>query len=491
MATRYCIQCGTLLPEDGVCLRCGAVYFFADDGTMIVHPRKVKKVTAKPSPKKRVFVKRSIDSHEADTQTIPIPEDIFSRTEPFDTNEKHIDWTGNDTDETTVNEKGPYTPNFVLVDEKYEEKKSTDTEVDFDPFGRPEPDKSQYVESKKSNTRKWLVALFLLVAGLAAILTFQLISNEKNSSTDVRTAENTLTAIQTTSDTHANDYESASIPFSVKKAEYHEGYQESTPFIAEFRFDESSGRLEIDAFEEVNLTILLLTLFDDKKISERHATLASFYNEIDDYDVLLCESDFIRKGLIKELVISTKNMEQASESKRTLQLEVRDSKVYQVYDVTRTVFHYDTEPDGENTTYRTIKYLYDSKGNLSGSESQTTYSGDEFVWKEKKEYRYNSQGYLSEVFVKVNDFDVNYVYTAQLTYDNQLLNTVSVSSNNRATVTTYNYNSEGLLSNIKRQFSENEYDMMDSIEYDDNGFIKAVNLNEEGPFLRSWYHFYR
>lgn len=77
MKNRYCLFCGTLLPEDGVCLRCGAKYELADDGQMKVIPRKVKKVSVKPSVKKKTTAKKA-DPSQAETQTIPIPEDIFS-----------------------------------------------------------------------------------------------------------------------------------------------------------------------------------------------------------------------------------------------------------------------------------------------------------------------------------------------------------------------------------------------------------------------------
>ena len=59
MKNRYCLFCGTLLPEDGVCLRCGAKYELADDGQMKVIPRKVKKVSVKPSVKKKTTAKKA------------------------------------------------------------------------------------------------------------------------------------------------------------------------------------------------------------------------------------------------------------------------------------------------------------------------------------------------------------------------------------------------------------------------------------------------
>ena len=59
MKNRYCLFCGTLLPEDGVCLRCGAKYELADNGQMKVIPRKVKKVSAKKkvTGKKQILLK--------------------------------------------------------------------------------------------------------------------------------------------------------------------------------------------------------------------------------------------------------------------------------------------------------------------------------------------------------------------------------------------------------------------------------------------------
>ena len=108
MKNRYCLFCGTLLPEDGVCLRCGARYELADNGQMKVIPRKVKKV----SVKKKVTAKKA-DSSQAETQTIPIPEDIFSFSDDIKREEKHTDWTG-------ASKVEKYEPNYGLGNESSE-----------------------------------------------------------------------------------------------------------------------------------------------------------------------------------------------------------------------------------------------------------------------------------------------------------------------------------------------------------------------------------
>ena len=113
---RYCLFCGTLLPEDGVCLRCGAKHELAESGQLKAIPRKVKRVVAKPAAKKRIVVKIASDLSKAETQTIPIPEDVFSFSEEAKREEKHADWTG-DSAQHQKKEEPEYVPNFVLQDE--------------------------------------------------------------------------------------------------------------------------------------------------------------------------------------------------------------------------------------------------------------------------------------------------------------------------------------------------------------------------------------
>lgn len=93
MKNRYCLYCGTLLPEDGVCLRCGAKYKLADDGRLTVIPRKVKQVSVRPSAKKRKDEILTANCSETETQTIPITGDISSYSEEVLREEKHTDWT--------------------------------------------------------------------------------------------------------------------------------------------------------------------------------------------------------------------------------------------------------------------------------------------------------------------------------------------------------------------------------------------------------------
>ena len=91
MKNRYCLYCGTLLPEDGNCLRCGAKYEIDEEGQLRVIPRKVKKVSAKVSLTKKHTIKKKLEPSEADTQTIHIPEDVFSFSDDAKKKEKHTD----------------------------------------------------------------------------------------------------------------------------------------------------------------------------------------------------------------------------------------------------------------------------------------------------------------------------------------------------------------------------------------------------------------
>lgn len=216
MAKRFCVQCGTLLPEEGVCLRCGAVYSFADDGTLIVHPRKVKKVKVKASPKKRVFAKRAVDPHEADTQTIPIPEDVFSYSKRPGDEEKHADWTGNNTDDVSFEkEEYEYTPNFVLRDE---EKRADEPFPEYDDnetflsSGFSEADNS--IQRNENGMSTWAKSiLFFVVALLTMLLVYLLLAqNHQNgvriSSQSETTVVNLTTTISQSTTTESIDDQS-------------------------------------------------------------------------------------------------------------------------------------------------------------------------------------------------------------------------------------------------------------------------------------------
>lgn len=153
MKNRYCLYCGTLLPEDSVCLRCGAKYEIADDGQMIVTPRKVKTVVAKPQ--KKITAKKA-DLSQAETQTIPIPEDVFS----FSDDTKHVK-------ERTEND---YMPNYVLKDgpERVDQFNAERQKQKTAPKTATHKNKEVHQASVNGKT---LIAVFLVMGILSSVVT--------------------------------------------------------------------------------------------------------------------------------------------------------------------------------------------------------------------------------------------------------------------------------------------------------------------------------
>lgn len=163
MKNRYCLYCGTLLPEDGNCLRCGTKYEIDEEGQLRVIPRKVKKVSAKVSPTKKHTINKKLEPSEADTQTIHIPEDVFSFSDDAKKKEKHTDWTGEGGKADSY-----YVPNYVIHNdfESHSDQVETNT-VDQEPVEAPPPVKKFSASS--------LLAVFLIIALLSASLSYLLL----------------------------------------------------------------------------------------------------------------------------------------------------------------------------------------------------------------------------------------------------------------------------------------------------------------------------
>lgn len=161
---RYCQFCGTLLPEDGVCLRCGTKYEMADDGQLKVIPRKVKKVSVKTTSKKQFTIKAKQEPSEAETQTIPVPEDVFFFSDDPKREERHTDWTGDHEPDSV--------PNSVLNDEK-EQVYRQYSNVNKESVHKNQAHKSNKPRPKQkplgSNT---LIAIFLIMAIVSALASY-------------------------------------------------------------------------------------------------------------------------------------------------------------------------------------------------------------------------------------------------------------------------------------------------------------------------------
>lgn len=166
MKNRYCLYCGTLLPEDGICLRCGTKYQLDENGQLKVIPRRVKKVSAKPTPKKKFSVKKKTEASETETQTIHIPEDIFSFSDDAKRQEKRTDWTN------SQNDGEYYVPNFVFQN-------------DINGFDNQREQASDSLDSqaelsqRKKSSPAALLAVFLIISVLSASLSFLLLKQWK------------------------------------------------------------------------------------------------------------------------------------------------------------------------------------------------------------------------------------------------------------------------------------------------------------------------
>lgn len=298
MKNRYCLFCGTLLPEDGVCLRCGAKYELADDGQMKVIPRKVKKVSVKPSVKKKTTAKKA-DPSQAETQTIPIPEDIFSFSDDIKREDKHTDWTGDS--------KGKaYEPNFVLYDEP--------SEQCAEPPARESVSVEKTVPTNYEHARGMFWAVFIGIALLVAGITFFVLHD--------RPADNTVSVlssktVQTGVADIANDFS--------------ENYSEPPDAISYFNnlsitdgngnekvryeYDPDNKKLSIITItsdlsnDYYWLDLGLLPLISPEKRNNnlligsyvRHEEMGNMAISDDSLEILFALSDYIRSGAIEKL----------------------------------------------------------------------------------------------------------------------------------------------------------------------------------------------
>lgn len=433
MATRYCIQCGTLLPEDGVCLRCGAVYSFADDGSLVVHPRKVKNVTAKATPKRRAFAKRAMDPSEADTQTIPIPEDIFSYSDQSSYENRHQDWTG----ETEEN-KDPRFPEFDDF-----RKQDYDEEV-------PLPE-SQTKKPQKKKSGCGLAILFLIISFLTALFVYFAVSdNESEQSESSSQSTTTIVESQSTEPTTAKV-----VPhFSVKTLEL-KGMMIGDDR-ATYSFDKTNGRLDIYYSGHCPMGMILLPLIDGPNFSKKHLSLAILAKESNwDFDEYLCESDLITEGIIKEIKLHARGSDYPGES--SYQFDITGGRLNKIY-------HTEEYPDSYGSNhfdYAEVDFSYDTSGRVISIEKSDEEDDSSII----KKFKYDKNGYLSEIYRK----EVNEYYSKETTdtlkYSGKLLKSITP----------------------KGDFEENR--TVTTFEYDENGFLSSMRLRSYDKFANEEYTF--
>lgn len=293
MKNRYCLFCGTLLPEDGVCLRCGAKYELADNGQMRVIPRKVKKV----SVKKKVAVKKA-DPSQAETQTIPMPEDIFSFPDDIKREEKHTDWTG-------VSKIEGHEPKYGLGNE------SSELHAESPVHQSINVEKTAPTNHKRSSI---LWAIFLGITLLVAGITFFVLRE--------RPTETTVSIVSSkTNQTEVKDNEN----------DFSTNYSEPADAVSYFnnlsiadekgnekvRYEYDSSNKKLSIYTITNylsndyywLDLGLLPLISPEKRSNnlligsytRHEEMGNQAISDDSLEILFALSDYIRSGAIEKL----------------------------------------------------------------------------------------------------------------------------------------------------------------------------------------------
>lgn len=297
MKNRYCLFCGTLLPENGVCLRCGAKYELADDGQLKVIPRKVKKVSVKATPKKKFMAKKASDPSEAETQTIHLPEDIFS--DDFKQEERHQDWTGNSKAEESR-------PNAARYDNPLKQQTSETSKRATVGAGDESP-----TDTKRTGV---LWAIFIGIALLVAALTFFVlhdrIPEEKDGGIPGRT-------IQIQQGNKANDF-SVNYSEPADATAYFNNLcitDENGNEKVRYKYDSENKKLSIFTItgeysnDEYWLDLGLLPLISPEKRNNnlllssfvRHKDMGNTALSDDSLEILFALSDYIRSGAIKSL----------------------------------------------------------------------------------------------------------------------------------------------------------------------------------------------
>lgn len=437
MKNRYCQFCGTLLPEDGVCLRCGAKYELADDGQLKVIPRKVKKVAVKATPKKKITVKKAIDPSEAETQTIP--EDVFSFSDDTKGKEKHTDWTG-DSGVGQRNTGSEYNPNFVLKEESFPEQKQSFGEQ----INSSKMDSS--ISKKKENkgiSTGTLIGLFLFFAAFAGCLSY-LFLNNRSDQTQAPISMSETTIVENSSSVSATtDNGLQEIAFATHSLECENLPETGQKINARYLFDETTGKLTITESGLINDAIVLFPLVDDGKLPHRHATLSDFEEEIYEYNIMLCESDFIKNGIIKEIVIETR--EDTYTNRKTFQFDVKDGYLKTAYIVSKTNYDDSTYADEFNNLYSVINYGYGSNNELKSIDDNTeTEEGTPFLH-DRLEFQYGENGYLQKVVERSSAVDGVYKHTKRLNYNGSQL--TQVAGEEDPWRTTFEYDEIGRLVN--------------------------------------------
>lgn len=313
-----------------------------------------------------------------------------------------------------------------------------------------------------NNSNGKTIAITALVTVVVLLLTYIIWSGQKEKQENLAlnsTTSNTTTQVSESSTTETTKNSSYTVSRidgiivgETQKREY-----------APVNFVPSSGKLSIEASSSFDEWVLLLPLIEDG-LSEKYATLSSLSPYVDDYEELFCESDLIKNGTIKEVEISS--WDNGYNTVKTVRFEVNNGLLLKAH------IDWEDNSDSLNDEGATIEYKYRSDGLLSSMDYFSELEPDIF-FEGHKDYRYESEGLLTETSEQWSGPDGVYSCTNVLQYENDRL--LSVSS-------TY--------------FSENgdvptEEKARLLFSYDDYGRLKSFKNETEdltGPFTEITYN---
>lgn len=466
MKNRYCLFCGTLLPEDGVCLRCGAKYQLADDGQLQVIPRKVKKVSAKTTPKKKNTVKAKQDLSEAETQTIPIPEDIYSFSDDAKSKEPHADWTGDSNSSKLDSAKDNRVSNPIIQGGKQPlAKEASRTET-----SRPA------LKRKPSMISAGTLALIFFVTAIIAGLFSYYFLDSKSIGVKNSNEQSTISSTESI------------VPTTVKEVEKNDPISEllkckisySAGGNASYAYDEEQKALFIsvtgsDAYYYAFLPLVSLGGASSNQVYMASLTQPPFQDAQlpfeENYPILFCYSDSIRNGTIKNISVKTDNetreysfsinngllttvLLNGSTSYGGAKEQFREIMTYEYDGLSRLIkIDSDSEYNGSRLAMPLFEFRYAQNGDL---ESYDWYYFEiEDYFPETVPIDYDEQKRITKTYYETRD---EALYDYQYDGANRLIKLAGDRPSGYVITTQLTYTSDGLLSTIQTDFDYSDSD---------------------------------
>ena len=432
---RYCLFCGTLLPEDGVCLRCGAKYQLADDGQLVVSRRKVKNVSVKAAPKTKITDRKTTRFSEADTQTIPIPEDVFSSTEGSNREDTHNDWT-NRGDTAKAKEKDP-----PLYSKTVNEKQKI-----------------------RDNKRKAGGLIIVLIVGLLVAALLVLLNDNNGLENNQNEA---ATTVQTTTTTLIPTTDSQEFVFPELSLRCYQGNDFSQGF---YTYDADRKMLSINSNGGEPLDYFLLPLIDNHNNKNNPLLPLSIIELIGDPCIPLVFSDLVKEGHIKSITISSNEY---SDRQAVYEMVVKNGLVQQAsYRFTSK----EEDPVGTSEYYENTKcqYEYDANNRLV-SETVISLDDTNRQYEQELYFEYESDGGLKSVhgtYHVVNEGFDGVINTELKKHNDNKISSISFISDEEAPPVgaDYTYNEEGYVRRLEMHESPSTY----VFNYDQNDRIVSL-----------------